>query len=804
MYNSFTSLDELFNFIKEDKEWQGANSGQHNRYPIRFVLFDNFVDFTEFIINRPGNIFTYSLDSLLDKEYPDTFASYSALAAEVSSIVKQLPANDFVIFPFSEMARFYDAKSFESLVKTIRLKQPPEDSQNEHTRIYIPIVGMQGKMSKFINDAQSFVWELKGTGEHGLYNLIIADGTTYGVSGLSQNYSVVQNLAEWLRLWKKGADVKQSIICSSKSIYDTAQNAQPDNAFTYIDCHNAFDFLTKGLQIDFGDVKEPSADELKYWEQLAELIDVTTFNFDTFINERFDTFHLQNSLDFIKTWDECKTDFDCWLLTLYYRKISQGEGYVNLALSQCNNLSTAELFSNIATAIFDTNFQESYLEERRQAMQLAATKNIKLTAEAEQRINAKLKAIATNPELGIYTALKLLTSLSESERKLIVEWVGLGKIQPSQVQKIFPDLFYYLKPMNLPQLGESGQWIADYFNAYRRAKISNGENSEVAAAIQEYNGSTSDFAGWRDNIKTVRTVLHNREDIDVFYWIDGLGADWIPFISQVISEHSKENVYLNEIHLATAALPTTTSKNKPILESLLPEGQKLEKIGDIDFFAHSQKSYPQFIIDEMAMVREAIQKVLTQYNGKKITFISDHGLTYLSQHQNGLKLAGMTSNHEGRLAIADKKPVSDNKYLILDDEITVCSLTHASLTDKVCVGHGAHGGCTPEEVIVPIIIVSSQKNTSNYSVNIDTDDIDGTNPVVDFTIRGLNTIDNPILEYNGTTYALKSIGADKYRSERLNLVDTATKVFVRIGDSFKKPFNIHVSTGATEDDLFGF
>ena len=167
-------------------------------------------------------------------------------------------------------------------------------------------------------------------------------------------------------------------------------------------------------------------------------------------------------------------------------------------------------------------------------------------------------------------------------------------------------------------------------------------------------------------------------------------------------------------------------------------------------------------------------------------------------------MAGLTSDHEGRLAHATHKMVSDDKYIILDDNETICSLTHASLTDKVNSGHGAHGGCTPEEVLVPIIIVSSQKNASNYSVKIVADEITGTNPIVEFVIKGLNSIDNPVLEYNGVAYTLENIGNDTFRSERLNLVDTASKVIVKIGENFKSSFNIHVSTGAQEDDLFDF
>lgn len=804
MHKAFTSLTELFDHIKEDKEWHGANSGQHNRYPIRFVLFDNFADFNEFIVDRPGNIYKYSLDDLLKPDYPDTFASYTELGQEIIDLVKRLPANDFVIFPFSEMTRFYAPKEFESLVKTIRLTQPPSDSQEEHIRMYIPIVGMQGKMTPFTADNQTFVWEYKSATEKGQYNLIITDGTTYDVQDLKKNYSVVTNLTEWLRLWKEGDKVKQNIICSSKTIFANANNAQPDNAFTYVECRNAYDFLTKGLRIDFGMESEPSNEELAYWEKLAKEIDVESFDFNSFINSRFDTYNIHNSIDFIKTWIECDNGFDRWLLSLYFRKISSGQEYVLRALNQCSNLSTSELFSNIATVIFDTQMPPSAIEERRKAMQIAASKNVRLTELAEQRLEAKLKAIVANPEQGIYTALQLLTTLTDNERRLMVQWIGEGRITPADIQRIFPDLYYYLKPMTLSQIGCNNEWINKYFDAYRLSKVKNGIDENVSEMLCTYNANSATFTGWRDNFKTVRTILHKREDIDVYYWIDGLGVDWIPFITQIISEYSKENVYLNEVYVAVSAIPTTTSKNKPLLQSLLPNGEELLKIGSLDSFAHQHKSYPQYILDEFQIVRDAIHKVLNQYNGKKIAFVSDHGVSYLAQYAKGLKLAGLTSDHEGRLAHASGKMVSDDKYIILDDNETVCSLTHASLTDKVNAGHGAHGGCTPEELLVPIFIVSSQKNSSNYSVKIVTEDINGTNPVVDFIIKGLNSIDTPILEYNGVVYTLENISNDTFRSERLNLVDTASKVIVRIADSFKTSFNIHVSTGAQEDDLFDF
>lgn len=806
MYRSFASLDDLFAYIKEDKEWTGANAAQHNRYPIRFILFENFADYNEFIINRPSGIYKYALDSLVDEEFPDVFISYTELSKDIQAVAKRISTNDTVIFPFSEMARFYNSNEpneFESLVKTIRGVQAPEDAQNSHVRIYIPVVGMQGKMGKFISDQTTFVWEYKSGIDKGTYQLVLTPGLTYGVAGLEEKFSVVSNLSEWLRLWEKGEDVKQTIICSSPNIYANAHHARPDNAFTYLVCENAFQFLTRALNLDFGVKEEPGEEEMTYWEQLASEIDIRDFNFDKFVKERLDTFSLKSGYDFVKSWLDCETDFDRWLLTVYFRKISSADGYINHIVAQNATLSKAEFFSNIATWIFDEPNTERYISERKDVMQLAAARGVVITDMARTKLKAKLAAIAATSEKGgYYQAVKLLTPLTDIEKQLALEWVAKNKVRPDEIKDVYPGLYHYLHPMSLTGIGMGNAWITEYFDVYRQSKIENFPRKKVAEIISTRNANPIAFQSWLDNFKTVKTILHNRKDIDVIYWIDGLGVDWIPFIRNVVSQYSKEHVYLNEIHVAVAEIPTTTSVNKPKLQSLLPEGEELKKIGDLDAFAHSHKSYPKYIIDEMQIVEQSIRKVLEDYNGKKIAFVSDHGLTYLSQFEEGMKLGGLKADHEGRKAMATAGTFGyDDNYIVMEGG-TVCSLSHRSLTDKVDRGHGAHGGCTPEEVLVPIIIVSSQKNSTSYSVSLENDEINGTNPKVKFAIKGLASIDIPTVDYNGVAYSLQKVGIDLYESERLNLVDTATRVTVRINGEVFNTYNIKVSTGATEEDLF--
>ena len=180
----------------------------------------------------------------------------------------------------------------------------------------------------------------------------------------------------------------------------------------------------------------------------TDTVDVESFDFNSFINSRFDTYNIHDSLDFIKTWIECDNGFDRWLLTLYFQKISSGQEYVLRALNLCSNLSTSELFSNIATAIFDMQLLPSAIDERRKAMKIAASKNVKLTEMAEQRIEAKLKAMVVNPEQGVYMALQLMTTLTESERRLMVQWIGEGRIKPGSVSLSVSEASS-LKPVDL-------------------------------------------------------------------------------------------------------------------------------------------------------------------------------------------------------------------------------------------------------------------------------------------------------------------------------------------------------------------
>ena len=749
-------------------------------------------------------MYVQSIEKWMKEGQDDKLITYSQLAALFESYIKSLPANDFVIAPFSEITRFYDNMryaEFDSLLKTIRLIQSPEEAQSGHQRIYVPIIGMQSKVSKFKDDPNIHIWEYHSGTEYDNYHLILTNGTTYGVKGLEERYTLCEDLRHWIALWKNvGAKIKPQIICTSKCIFANSDNAQPDNAFKYTVCNNAFEFLTEGLGINLGKLSLREED-MPYWEELASCIDVTDFDFDVFVNQRFNTLNLNDENAFVQTWFEYKDTFSRWLLKTYFVWKSGERSYLIRVLENVTSLSTSDLFSQIATHIFDEPLDEASIGQRLSLLKEAKRQHVQIKSLAEQKVKAKLSAMAADPERGPLFAMKYMSPLTLSEQCLMVEWVGQGKVEKNDIKNLFPELYAYLLPSSI-KTGKGNGWTNEYFQEYCLSKVGNQETGSLAKKLKELNGSQVSFETWRDGFKTVKTLMHNRQDIDIYYWIDGLGVDWIPFMTQVIDKHKADGVFLNEIYVAASELPTVTSVNKTKLDELA--NGKLEKIGDVDKFAHTQKTYPAYLVEEFRIVEDAISKVLSLYNGKKIAFVSDHGISYMAQFGVGLNLAGVETDHAGRCGHWLKGSAqTDNNYIVLDDGQTLCSLNNNSLSAKTPMGQGAHGGATPEEVLVPIIIVSNQKNANAYSAKLQSSEIVASSPVLRYTIKGLSSIDTPFVTYNDVDYALHNIGGDVYESERLNLVNTSTRIILHIGD-FKQTDNLSINTGAQEDDLFGF
>ena len=69
-FKTVTSFEELKTLVEEDKNINGMGAATANRYPIRFVLFDNFHDSFEFVMYmlEECGVAVQSVDKWIDKE----------------------------------------------------------------------------------------------------------------------------------------------------------------------------------------------------------------------------------------------------------------------------------------------------------------------------------------------------------------------------------------------------------------------------------------------------------------------------------------------------------------------------------------------------------------------------------------------------------------------------------------------------------------------------------------------------------------------------------------------------------------
>lgn len=807
MLKTFTSLESLLWEVHADRNIEGDGASTANRFPVRFVLFDNFRDCSTFVddcLHLP-NIAIQRIEDWMDEEYPDQFRSHKFIADKILQLIQEHPTEYRIIMPFSELARFYNNEpgrtEFDALISTVKGYDTSKIGYEHKQRIYIPIVGLEGKMQHFRDDSQSFIWYYHNADHQLDYRLILTNNTTYGVQGLETKYNIAHNLTKWLGYWKY-PDLKQNIISVSRSIFSHEGYAKPDNAFTFCTCKNAYQFLTKGLKLDV-DCIPYLEEENVYWEMLAARIDINSFKFENFFNEQFGIYNLADYKVFFETWFKNKQPFMRWLLAKYYVHKFCDRGYICRVLQHLDGYSDTAFAKALALTIFSLEEAESYIEERQEGLKQGAKNGMELTPDVQAYLISKIAEIEV--KTGVLSAIKYVSNLSYAEKALVIEWYKVGKISKEDLIELYPDLYYY---MGKTVASAEDTWVLDYMDKYKEAKVKNEYTDDIKNYILTKNQNSVEHFKWANKFSTTKTLLSMRSDIQCYLWIDGLGVDWIPFIGQIVKEHESEGYYLNEAYVATAKVPTKTDINKEDIRAL--SGGLFEKKGDLDEIAHSCRPYPKFIIDDLETVRKAIHKFLLEHPGMKIAIVSDHGISYLSQLLPGYNLKGFKSDHYGRVAetsTQSKTPVvADNKYDIIkmpdNKTIYLCALRHESLMAKIPEGMGCHGGCTPEEQLVPIMIISPEKNVATWRASLKSFEVEEANPIIVYEIAGLDATQTPFIEYNNKNYSLSAKGCI-YTSERLPLVKDVTKVRLRIG-TWEKEDTFTIKMAVVEDDLFDF
>lgn len=317
------------------------------------------------------------------------------------------------------------------------------------------------------------------------------------------------------------------------------------------------------------------------------------------------------------------------------------------------------------------------------------------------------------------TRLDFMTGNSKKERiyliRMVGKWMKSDYEQVSSCEKlrqVYPELFFYLSHAAYQKDAD----LKEYLARYKAHKLEN----TLPADEDTY------FAGFQTDVYDNRySVLADNIDSDtVILWIDALGAEWLPLLDWTIKEHCDCTIVSATVGQAT--LPTETCYND-LWDSMDTPYSKLDKL---DKLAHKgvvdEPDYYACIEEQFSFVAGA-HKYITGLLKKhhRVIITGDHGTSRLAARffhaKDGFSASKdvIVCSHGRYCKSAETTgyPMPNTRVFKGSDGMQYVVFTNydhfkqsgfaAGADDDNAIYGEVHGGATPEEMLVPIIVIDS-------------------------------------------------------------------------------------------------
>lgn len=571
----------------------------------------------------------------------------------------------------------------------------PESSK---TRIVIPLFCCNDYFDRIIgkpNERQEeYVWRVDEDKRGDSYELSVYSPQFDGVIG-----SNADNLEDWLRNWTEILKSTTHPIIITKQYKNTEEcygNITIKlivNPFTYVQN------FVKDLDTD-----KESLETAEFWAKVASMAGGRS-TFATIVMEQINTVKF-SFCDVIAKW-QMLNEFQRELVWLWY-KIYPTDDYYSFA---CNKAKTAnEIPERIRDEILSLSSRTfKWIDERKQAMSA-----IKFSTFSEEYFN-RLDQLPL-PE----TRLQMLTYRTHEERAYAIKTISqmlrngtdIGYLSEI-VGKDFPALSVYLNATI-----ENDNNINTYFAWYRRSKIIN------RFSLQPIHNISYDTIDSR--LKVLQQI---RNDGSYEFWIDGFGVEWLPVL---LYELRNRNIHPESKFITTAKLPTETEYNHQwdTEDPLCKKWDKLDKLSHHGM--PDDKSYFSCIAYQLEVFANAareIDELLNKYEYVIVT--GDHGssrLAALGFHSDRLvstqlpkgavahnfgRFCEFKSNSQDYIPQDFMTMISERgkDFVVMNDYnmFVVGGNAAGGNTDEQDVVGEIHGGNTPEERLVPVILLHRSK-----------------------------------------------------------------------------------------------
>lgn len=389
------------------------------------------------------------------------------------------------------------------------------------------------------------------------------------------------------------------------------------------------------------------------------------------------------------------------LLRLWYH-LNPDDSYLCHVIASSDDRS---LFNHALLDIFDAmqHHPEWICESKRLASVLGLTKS----ADFFTRLD----------EIPEYEdRLEFLTADTREERIYILRMVGVWMKKDAaqacaceKLRSLYPALFAYLQRM--PERIESV--YSDYIFDYKVYKLSN----TLPVSDEEH------FRGIEpDTLPSRYAVLQKSLTKDaVILWIDAMGFEYLSLLKWVLEGESCGSV--TSVEIAQATLPTETKFNEQWQQMTCP----YEKRDKLDKLAHKgvidEPDYYSCIEEQLSFfdtLRKTVRELFKTYH--RVIITGDHGTSriaarYFHEREGFVTPKNTTVFSHGRYcrlgndsqilldAVLPAKDSAGNQYWVFKtyDHFKIGGFVTSADDDNIVYGE-LHGGASPEEMIVPVVV----------------------------------------------------------------------------------------------------
>ena len=325
----------------------------------------------------------------------------------------------------------------------------------------------------------------------------------------------------------------------------------------------------------------------------------------------------------------------------------------------------------------------------------------------EKFLESDIADFVVNNRKVVSESIYKLTDGTKAEREEIIAWLSQNGLI-TQVEDIYPALTAYLKKYVF-KCTELADLLTEYFEAYKRQKLSNLLESDFLNKVDELAHSPRKF----NRLPTRNEIIDSLDKTDTYlYWLDALGVEYLAFIEGLVQKRGLSV----RVNIARAELPTITSINRDFFDAWIAHGEKGEKNDELDDTKHRNKGgynftnneLPIHLAKELDIIAAMIDKAATELalrHCKRFLIVSDHGASRLAvlrrkEEQYGTETKGEHSGRCCKLFQPYDLPFAaeENGYLVLAD--------YGRFKGSRAANVEVHGGASLEEVVVPIIELS--------------------------------------------------------------------------------------------------